>query len=305
MGRAIFFAFVLFFPALASAVCGPWPFPDYVSLRVNNGSLLGVERGGGRDVVANASTVGRREKFKIATIDGTPLAWGKRITLKGWGGQFVVAEPGAILRNNRNEAGEWESFTLVYAGRVSPSDCSQVKVRLKTSRGTFVSAIGGGGGQLDANSTNQGRFETFVMRRQPGALVLGPNVLKKSNTPDDGGTRWRRLRQGDHCGISFAEDDTGVVLNIDCGSSPFVGARVEAEVFRGMELENGWHLTSFEVNRGVNGLTDGIDVRERPAELPTGDVRLYVKFNAECPARTSCGFTVMNSVQGPRGEPMF
>jgi hypothetical protein len=303
--RAIALAAIVLQPAVAHAVCPAWPFPAYVSLRAANGRFVAAEGGGGRDLVANRTEVSNWERFKLATPDGGRLGWRRNVTLMGWGGQFVVAEPGAVLRNNRNAAGPWETFTLEGVSRKYTGDCSEVSVRLKTSSGTYVSAVAGGGGGLVSGVTTPGPAETFTMRGQPGDLDLDDASLLRSNSPGEGNASWRRLTIGDACSIYFSGDSSGIVLNLDCGRSPWRGVTVEATVFQGSELANGWHVTSFQVNRGINNVTDGITVLAHPADPPVGDIYPRQQFTAECPRGTNCGFTVMTRVRGPKRDPRF
>ena len=307
LGPMIVLAAVVLLPGAAHAVC-TWPRVSYVALRASNGRFLAVEGGGGRSLVATSAAVGPWEKFKIATFDGSPPGQGKRVSLQGWGGQFVVAEPGAILKNNRNTVGDWETFILEITRAPRFGDCSsRIEVRLKTTRGAYISAVGGGGGNLVSDVTTPGPSETFEMRAQPGGLDLDDAILSRVNSPGQGNTRWRRADAVDGCssgfsGVSAASD--GIVLSMSCDNS-LLNGKVEAEAFQNTELKNGWHITAFEVNRGTNGVTDGIVVLDHPADLPVGDIRPYMKFTAECPARSTCGFTVMIHVRGPRRDPKF
>jgi hypothetical protein len=301
MGRS-----VALHPSLTPLNCPLWPSQAFVSFRANNGRFIAAEGGGGRHLAANRTAVSTWEKFKIATIDGSNLISGKRVSIQGRGGQFVVAEPGGAVKNNRNDVSDWETFILEMLPRpyTGAQDCGWARVRFKTSHGTFLTAVGGGGGDVAAVATSAGSHETFEMRKQTGALDL-QRLDELVPIANNGNSGFRRLTFGDLCSVGFTQDSTAVVLFIDCSRSSLKGLKVEAEVFRGLELKNGWHITWHQVNRGVNFDFEAIEILQSPAHPPIGDIRPFVKFTAECGGGSNCGFSVMTHIEGPRGDPKF
>jgi hypothetical protein len=81
----------------------------------------------------------------------------KKINLKASNGKFVCADMknGNKLVGDRNEAKEWETFTLI--------DLGNKKVNLKASYNKFVSADKPSGDVLIANRDNAKEWETFEM----------------------------------------------------------------------------------------------------------------------------------------------
>lgn len=155
-----------------------------MSLRTENGHYLCAEAGGGREVIANRTTVGPWETFTIGPSDQTSRALmsGDRVTLRTVNGQFLCAENGGggEVVANRVTAGPWETFTVVHAdlsgGEISSGQC----ILLRTANGQFLCAEGGGGREVTADRAAIGPWETFMAEIQaqpslePGAEGASP-----------------------------------------------------------------------------------------------------------------------------------
>ncbi|MEQ1876729.1 MAG: hypothetical protein ABL958_08785 [Bdellovibrionia bacterium] len=91
------------------------------------------------------------------------------VQLRAYNDKWVSAECGGddtgILNANRDNPGEWETFYI--------SRHSDGRVNVRTSHGRFISAEGGGGGDIHANRPSGGAWESFLV---DGALVDGAAV---------------------------------------------------------------------------------------------------------------------------------
>ena len=119
------------------------------ALQASTGHWVVAEGGGGAQVLANRTSIGPWESFRVV-----PRGGGK-IALQASSGHYVVAESGGgrELLANRTGIGAWESFYVDLVGGT--------KVALRADNGQWWRAEGGGGGWLYANSGGVGSWETF------------------------------------------------------------------------------------------------------------------------------------------------
>jgi hypothetical protein len=147
-----------------------------VAIQSENGSFLCAEGGGGGGLHANRPAQGPWEIFTIVGRDTKPqLQSGDFVFLRTNNGQFVVAEGGGGRETNANriEPGPWETFTIFHLGNtpaglfpvggVIPHG-NHVPVAFKASDGSWVTAEGGGGGDVNANRPGLGPWERFTIR---------------------------------------------------------------------------------------------------------------------------------------------
>jgi hypothetical protein len=145
---------------------------DYtVTFRTANGHYLSARNGGGADVNAEATSPGPYEQFSL--VDRTPgqsqLMDGDQVTLQSLTydqAQWVAAEdgggPGSVLDANRLYPHSWETFTIHKmngTGAIYSGDT----VSLKSINNYYVSADGGGGGQVTCDRTSALSWETLTV----------------------------------------------------------------------------------------------------------------------------------------------
>lgn len=133
-----------------------------VTLRTGNGRnfLMAIDGGGN---VVNAGSTNRREWERFSVEFWNPIP----IRLRTHDFHFLVAENGGgrEITATRLTSGEiWETFTLANRSRRSGLVDGD-KVCLQVWDGRFVSAVGGGGGNLLANQNRAGQFETFTIQK--------------------------------------------------------------------------------------------------------------------------------------------
>lgn len=94
---------------------------DPVHLEAQSGRYVVAEDGGGREVNADRTAVGRSEIFTVVKVGGSgEIRPGDRIALRAYSGHYVVAENGGggAVNANRTVIGPWEIFTLETASGV-------------------------------------------------------------------------------------------------------------------------------------------------------------------------------------------
>lgn len=95
-----------------------------------------------------------------------------QIALTAHDGSLLVASGGGgdqLLANNRLGAGPWEIFKLFNQTRPGTLPQHGDTVVLKVTNGQFISAVGGGGGLLNAASESVDNFAKFILERIDGA----------------------------------------------------------------------------------------------------------------------------------------
>lgn len=101
------------------------------------------------------------------------------VNLRSSSGGFMVAENGGggIVNANRNQAREWETFTILDLndGELMNGD----KVNLRTINGFFIVAIDGGGGEILANRAVPLEWETFKIIKLNST---GGNFIREGDT---------------------------------------------------------------------------------------------------------------------------
>jgi hypothetical protein len=149
-----------------------------VAIQSENGSFLSAEGGGGGALHANRPAQGPWERFTIISNDNH-LASGGHVSIRTDNGHFVVAEGGGGRETNANRLtiGPWETFQIILLGdtpggvfpvgglipliiRFDPG----VRVAFKAFDGSWVTAEGGGGGDVNANRSALGPWERFTLR---------------------------------------------------------------------------------------------------------------------------------------------
>jgi hypothetical protein len=123
-----------------------------VAFKTSNGHYLTAEWGGGREISAAYTNLGDYSKFYMIQFDDVRRLFvtysGNTIWADGGGGAGVSA---------RNwGAGEWEAMAIVPVGS---------KVGLKLASGYYLSAVGGGGGEVNASAQHLQESEKFELVR--------------------------------------------------------------------------------------------------------------------------------------------
>jgi hypothetical protein len=142
----------------------------------SGGAFLTARNGGGSDLYANKYGPGPWETFRLIDIDGGKLLNHDRVCLRTSGGHFVVAEMGGgrEVKANRTQCGPWETFRIVLVegpGGFPLAGAQELPrfagfggllfVGFQASNGSWVTAEGGGGGNVNANRPAFGDWERF------------------------------------------------------------------------------------------------------------------------------------------------
>ena len=131
-------------------------------------------------LVANATTIGIREKFYRVNVTDATHSFMARANSR-----FVTAESAGVkpLIANRTSVGPWERFDLVDLGN------GQVGI-LARANNRFVTAESSGTKPLIANRTSVGAWEKFsLIRNTDGTVSLKAAVNNRYVTADSGGAK--------------------------------------------------------------------------------------------------------------------
>ncbi len=133
---------------------------------------LGASGGGGAGSIvdAKARDLGSYERFKLLDVNRERLMSGDTINLETYNSQFLSAAGGGggQITGDRQFAREWERFVLVKRGGSAGSEIVHGdRVTLQSYNRRYVSAINGGGGEVRADRTNPGSWETFTFKEEP------------------------------------------------------------------------------------------------------------------------------------------
>jgi hypothetical protein len=151
----------------------------FVVFRASNGEFVSAEGGGGREVVANRPAIGPWEVWQ-AEWTGTDVHAGIT-SLIAYNGEFMCAEGGGgqEVVANRPWHGPWETFTfqarwvkprgLPTTGKLDPAAFDQVGFQV--ANGMYISADGGGGGNVYANRGWWAAWETFDIFPAPDEII--------------------------------------------------------------------------------------------------------------------------------------
>ncbi len=144
------------------------PNPPKISLRAHNGMYVVSEGGGGKRVLANRKAAHQWATFMLTDINGGQLISGDNIFLRGFSSSYYLSVANGNLSVTSLQAGNAETFTI-YKLRGSNGKAIEFgdKITLKSYRGKFVVAEGGGGKIVNANRTKADRWETFTLMRSP------------------------------------------------------------------------------------------------------------------------------------------
>ena len=144
-----------------------------------NGSFLAAEGGGGGALHANRPAQGPWERFRIFdkkcenSLFCNPLVSGDFVCLITDNGHFVVAESGGGRETNatRTSCGPWETFQMfllvntpagLFPGPGEIPLHGNVRLAFRASNQNWVTAEGGGGGDVNANRPAIGDWERFT-----------------------------------------------------------------------------------------------------------------------------------------------
>jgi hypothetical protein len=143
--------------------------PSVSLLASKPGSYLVAEGGGGGAVLANRTSAGPWETFKVAVLSGGPPLSGDRVALVAADGSHylqAVGGGGAAMRAVGAAVGPWETFVLERSGGSGLIRTGDAVTLRANDTPWFVVAESGGGANVNVNSTNRGAWETFTITIQ-------------------------------------------------------------------------------------------------------------------------------------------
>lgn len=138
----------------------------YIALNTQNGAYMYAVNGGGNNVTAQSYTRNAWTRFSLRELTNGKYALktysGNWVTAANGGGGDVVAVPMTNWSSNAHGSSFvdtcggrlcWENFTLI--------DLGNYQVVFQTQYGYYLSAVGGGGGDVVATATSIGDNEIF------------------------------------------------------------------------------------------------------------------------------------------------
>lgn len=134
-----------------------------VSFRSETGHFLSVRDNANNPVIADRTSVGDWERFKLFDINGGALENGDTVrieTASGWG--FVPTTSGPLSATAQPGQTLADELFVIVAVSGAIGNGSQVALRAAASTTFYWSAEGGGGGAVNvASRTSVGSWETF------------------------------------------------------------------------------------------------------------------------------------------------
>jgi hypothetical protein len=129
-----------------------------------------AENAGGGDVHANRPVAQGWETFTLSDLNGGTLESGDLVTLAASDGHFVCAEGGGggIVNATRTIPQDWETFRILKVGGVGTIHNGDSFALQTKTKGLFVSALNGGGGDVVADRAQILGWETFVLGTSGG-----------------------------------------------------------------------------------------------------------------------------------------
>jgi len=139
-----------------------------ITLQTNSGKYLCAEQGGGADVNATRTSPGTWETFSIIDGNGGSLNNGDIINIRTSDNSHyfrALNSGGSGLDSRATISSGWESFEIQKASSGDATIRNGDKVFIRTSlTGHYLCAEGGGGGDVNANRSAPGAWETFTIR---------------------------------------------------------------------------------------------------------------------------------------------
>jgi FKBP-type peptidyl-prolyl cis-trans isomerase FkpA len=134
-----------------------------VSIRTDTGNYLSVENNGNSVVLANRTSIGDWETFRLVDVNGGALETGDVVrieTTTGWG--FARTATGTLSATATPEQNFVEEQFVIEAIGGSITNGSQIALRSATPL-FYASAEGGGGGAVNVTRSSIGSWETFTL----------------------------------------------------------------------------------------------------------------------------------------------
>jgi murein DD-endopeptidase MepM/ murein hydrolase activator NlpD len=167
-----------------------------VTLRSSRGGFVVAENGGGGIVNANRNEAREWETFTLLDLNDGELENGDEVNIRTINGNFFVAinGGGGDLFANAAVKDEWKKFKIV---RFNTSPTNVIRdgdrIAFKTSGGYFITADGGGGGNVTAKRTaidNQTVFRLRVLGNPTPMKLSGPFTMPQAVSPFPMGVDW-------------------------------------------------------------------------------------------------------------------
>ncbi len=151
-----------------------------ITLKSANGNLVVAENGGGGVVNANRPTAREWETFTLLDLNEGELETGDPVAIKTSVGNFFSASNGGgdKLLADKSALLSWETFKIERLTRRSSDNLIEDgdRVSLRTMKNNFISALDGGGREVNAKGNSVGNSEMFIIRlNEPNnARLSGP-----------------------------------------------------------------------------------------------------------------------------------
>jgi len=151
-----------------------------MSLKSFNGNFVVAENGGGGTVNANRPSAREWETFTLLDLNEGELEMGDPVAIKTANGNFFSAMNGGgdKLLADKSALLSWETFKIERLTRRSGDNLIKDgdRVSLRTMKNNFISALDGGGREVNAKGNSVGNSEMFIIRlNEPGNVKLsGP-----------------------------------------------------------------------------------------------------------------------------------
>lgn len=153
-----------------------------INLKSFNGKFVTAENGGGGAVNANRPSGREWETFTLLDLNEGELEMGDPVAIKTINGNFFSAINGGgdKLLADKTALVTWETF---YIERITRASDNRIKdgdrVAFRTMNKKYLSALDGGGSEVNAKGNSTGNNEIFtveIRQEPPNAKLSGPFV---------------------------------------------------------------------------------------------------------------------------------
>ena len=212
------------------------------------GQFVTAEQGGGAAVNADRAAASTWETFTLYDLNGGSLQSGDLVSLQSLDGHFVCAEggggAGSVVNATRVTPLDWETFRVVKLnGSGAVGDGDQIALQTKV-KGTFVSALNGGGAGVVADRAAASGWEAFVVGGggggpQPGWTLVWSDEFNGPAGSTVDGSKWGFDQGGSGWGNNELEFYTNRTDNVRTDGQGHLEIVARAESFGGRDFTSG------------------------------------------------------------------
>lgn len=140
-----------------------------ISLKTRLGNYLTAENGGGGIINANRTRANEWETFTLLDLNEGELEDGDRVAIKTRNGNFFSAVNGGgdNVFADKTALFEWETFVIERkSNRTDREIRDRDLIALRSINNNYLSALNGGGGQVNVKTKTLGNDEKFIIEKK-------------------------------------------------------------------------------------------------------------------------------------------